>query len=191
MAAPIVACTCSREAPAPVCELVARSQVVLLGTVVAAEPDPALPNVSNVRICRLRIDRPFKGMQPGESTILLNPDKFISSCQTQYLIGRQYLIFGGRIDGPRSTLISGACSGSRLAMTSNSGLKKYVLPQTRTELLGKVSGRSRLFTARQATNRLRYMARQITAGRVERHHSRRRHSTIRPESELLKASPRH
>src|SRR5436305_9863440 len=111
-----VACSCAPESSAPACQLFSRRDVIFLGTVTMAEPDPMMLSLKSARVYRFRIDKAYKGIDQRLREVLINPDNF-TSCRTQYSVGSQYLVFAEKMHVGTSgkVFLSGGCSGSRLA----------------------------------------------------------------------------
>ena len=84
-----LACSCSYKAQAHACELTNRTEIVFLGTVVAAQPDPVIPERTNLRVYRVRVDRAFKGLplrrcqtRKGDSVSSVSPPENTCSGMT-------------------------------------------------------------------------------------------------------------
>lgn len=132
-------CTCGPAAYAPACEKLSSAQVVFVGTVLKPEPDPAHPAETRLRVFRFRVDAAYKGLPEDAAEVVVNPDNF-TSCQTQYLTGKQYLVFARPLAGTNQ-LLSGACSGSRLvdyAKEDIAFLESYRDGQASNSVYGRV-----------------------------------------------------
>ena len=107
-----IACDCSPDASAPACQKIATAQVVFIGTVRSIEPDPGMPNVARFRVYRFRVQTAYKGLSPGATEVVVNPDN-LTSCHREYNNGATYIVFG-TTRGGSDEILSGGCHGSRL-----------------------------------------------------------------------------
>lgn len=104
-----VACSCSNEALAPVCQRISVAQVVFLGSIRSSEWDPNDPH-HIFRNYRFSVKTAYKGLPPGTKEIVIDPGHGI--CEREYKQNAEYIIFGQKLQG--SDLIrSDGCSGSR------------------------------------------------------------------------------
>lgn len=109
-----LACSCSQVVSGPACQLISIMPVAFLGTVTGIEPDPLMPEAPSAHLYRFRVESVYKGLNPRTTSVLVNPDNF-TNCQTEYRVAERYVIFGTRSPGPAPVVMTGACSGSRLA----------------------------------------------------------------------------
>jgi hypothetical protein len=130
------ACSCSPEAEAPACMLISRSEVVFLGESLELVGDP---RYMRGKMYRFRVERIYKGLDPGIREVMVNPGAF-TTCETSYTPGVRYLMFASASGNP-AQLAAWMCSGSRPAESNKSDvdfLEQYVQGKTHTEVFGKV-----------------------------------------------------
>jgi Carboxypeptidase regulatory-like domain/Polysaccharide lyase family 4, domain II len=138
----LLACSCSPLASAPTCQLIGITPVVFLGTVSAAEPDPAMPLALAARVYRFRVDRAYKGLSKDKTDVVINPENS-TSCARHYQVGKQYLMFAVPLQAgnPHSEIYqSGGCSGSRRAeeaVRDIQFLDEFALGKSSTRIYGK------------------------------------------------------
>src|SRR5215471_14095796 len=130
-------CSCTPEASAPACQLIARAQIVFLGESFELIPDP---RDAGSRLYRFRVDRVYKGLHPSTKEVLVNSG-FGTSCQNEYSTGTNYLMFASGSSENPLIVFAGMCSGSRRAEYAQSDvefLEDYVNGKTTTAVYGKV-----------------------------------------------------
>jgi hypothetical protein len=131
------ACSCSPEADAPACQLISQSEVVFLGESLELVGDP---RYMRGKLYRFRVERIYKGLDPGTREVMVNPGAF-TSCETSYTPGVKYLMFAGATSRNPLRLAAWLCSGSRPTESNKADvefLEQYVQGKTRTEVFGKV-----------------------------------------------------
>src|SRR5215510_8775907 len=131
------ACSCSPEVYAPACNLISRSEVVFLGESLELIGDP---RYMRGKVYRFRVERIYKGLDPGIREVMVNPGAF-TSCETSYTPGVKYLMFAHASSGNPAQLAAWMCSGSRPAESNKADvdfLEQYVQGKTQTDVFGKV-----------------------------------------------------
>jgi hypothetical protein len=132
------ACSCTPEASAPACQLIARSDVVFIGESLELVPGPDY--YRDGKFYRFRVTQVYKGLDPQTTEVRINYG-YGSSCANEYTPGKTYIIFGGLGSQTPLTVVSLMCSGSRRADLSPADvefLENYRQGKTTTMVYGKV-----------------------------------------------------
>src|SRR5262245_15931063 len=131
------ACVCSPEAYAPACQLISRREAVFLGESLELVGNP---RYGKGKLYRFRVERIYKGLDPGIHEVMVDPGAF-TSCETSFMPGVKYLMFASVTSRKPLKLAAWECSGSRPAepnKTDADFLEQYAQGKTRTEVFGKV-----------------------------------------------------
>ncbi|MBY0505166.1 MAG: hypothetical protein K2X03_14735 [Bryobacteraceae bacterium] len=94
---------------------------------------------TRARVYRFGVETAYKGLAADAKQVIVNPDNF-TSCTTQYLPGKRYLIFGERLPGS-AQIRSGGCNGSRLTEYAAEDLRfleEYRLGKATNSVYGRV-----------------------------------------------------
>lgn len=86
-------CTCNAESKAPACEVFDQSKVVFVGTVLEGS-DPVTARESRQRLFLVRVDEAFRGLNPDEREVFIDPAQN-TSCGSYLAAGERYLFFLG------------------------------------------------------------------------------------------------
>ena len=134
------ACTCGPATYAPACQLISDTPVAFLGECVAFVPDPKGRGSFGRYNYRFRVNRVYKGLDPATEEVIVNPENY-TSCATEYLTGRTYIMFALVSSQKPLLLVAGGCSGSRLADHNKADLDyldSYAKGKTETAVYGRV-----------------------------------------------------
>ena len=129
------ACSCTDRVYAPACELISGTRAVFLGESLGPISDP---NTGAAQVYRFRVDRAYKGIPPQTREVQVYAG---GPCGTEYPTGKRYIIFGYNDTQRPTAVMSGACSGSRLAARNQADidyLENYARGKTATSVFGKV-----------------------------------------------------
>lgn len=133
----ILACSCTPEAYAPVCQMISGTKVAFVGRSVEYFRTGRFGGNY-----RFEVEKAYKGLEPDTKEVIVWPGTG-TSCSTTYKVGDRFLIFGSRasVEEPSSaiTVFAAACSGSRSASpTDEAFLEEYAAGKSPTFVTGRV-----------------------------------------------------